>query len=183
MAHSSLPVTFEQATIEMIPKAVLLDTFPTNPVVLHLSSYIPTALMVLPFVLYLLCVTRFWTSRPSEKERKRLLLAREYHNIIMFLYSGACSFGTCAWLTYRGELTNWNRFLCSPVEGTWLRLLSISFVLSKLYVMRDTYFIMKLGRRPLRILSPKGFLHTYHHATTFWLFCFVVNLPGAGKAG
>ena len=39
----------------------------------------------------------------------------------------------------------------------------------------DTFFLVALGSRP------PEFLHLYHHATTFWLFCLVVNMPGPEK--
>ena len=38
-------------------------------------------------------------------------------------------------------------------------------------------FPVTLGSRP------PEFLHKYHHATTFWLFCLVINLPGPEKFG
>merc|ERR1740139_832074 len=41
----------------------------------------------------------------------------------------------------------------------------------------STAFFVWLGK------NPPGFLHTYHHATTFWLFCFVSNFPGPEKFG
>ena len=40
-----------------------------------------------------------------------------------------------------------------------------------------TAFIVWLGSRP------PIFLHRYHHATTFWLFCFVMSMPGPEKLG
>ena len=75
------------------------------------------------------------------------------------------------------ESGHWEALLCEPVAGTWLRPLSVTFVISKLWEWGDTFFLVTLGSRP------PEFLHKYHHATTFWLFCLVINLPGPEKFG
>ena len=112
------------------------------------------------------------------EQRKRL---RDVHNLILCLYSGFCGFSVAYELQIRqegaGGLFNWHSLLCNPVEGTWLRPLSITFTISKIIEMIDTAFIIWLGKHP------PVFLHTYHHATTFWLFCLVMNLPGPEKLG
>ena len=63
------------------------------------------------------------------------------------------------------------------MEDTWIRALSTTFTISKLVEWIDTAFIIWLGN------NPPIFLHTYHHATTFWLFCMVMNMPGTEKFG
>ena len=40
-----------------------------------------------------------------------------------------------------------------------------------------------LAAHPEVARSRAQFLHLYHHATTFWLFCFVMNMPGPEKFG
>eukprot|EP00614_Pseudopedinella_elastica_P027814 CAMPEP_0172621952 /NCGR_PEP_ID=MMETSP1068-20121228/116839_1 /TAXON_ID=35684 /ORGANISM="Pseudopedinella elastica, Strain CCMP716" /LENGTH=241 /DNA_ID=CAMNT_0013429941 /DNA_START=7 /DNA_END=732 /DNA_ORIENTATION=- len=102
---------------------------------------------------------------------------RDVHNFTLFAYSACCFLGTAAALHASSQLWSWHALLCEPVEGTWLRPLSASFTLSKLVEWVDTAFIVWLGK------SPPQFLHKYHHATTFWLFCFVMNMPGPEKLG
>ncbi|KAJ1489463.1 ELO family [Baffinella frigidus] len=117
-------------------------------------------------------------TRPtSEASRKRLGAVRDAHNLFLFVFSAVCCISTAFWLYSEGQLFSWSKLMCVPVEGTWLRLLSVVFLLSKIWEWGDTAFLIWLGSRP------PEFLHLYHHATTTWLFCMVVNLPGPEKFG
>jgi len=110
--------------------------------------------------------------------------ARDIHNMLLFAFSAFSCFGTAYYLYTTGQMFpgdgriwDWNKICCTPVEGTILRPMSVAFSLSKIWEWGDTLFIIWLGsRQPI-------FLHKYHHATTFWLFCCVMNMPGPEKFG
>ena len=181
----SWDVRYEETNLEIVPADAFGPGKPAEPIRLVLGGYIPAALMASTFVLYwfILLPFVFPATRPStEAGKKALGTLRDFHNLALCLYSGCACFGTLyfmrannqiPWLTGDGL----SRFMCEPVEGTWLRVLSATFTLSKLWEWVDTAFIVWLGNRP------PGFLHTYHHATTFWLFCLVMNQPGPEKVG
>ena len=59
----------------------------------------------------------------------------------------------------RARPKNNRQMSCQPLEGTYMRVLSITFTLSKIYEWLDTMFLVKLGRRPFNPYSAKG--HTY----------------------
>lgn len=172
-------VTYESVSLEIIPKDVFGAGLPDASVRLVLSSYIPAAICISSFVLYwfiYLPILLPATAPSSEEARARLKVARQVHNFALFAYSGACCTAAAAFLYSDGQLFSWEALLCRPVEGTWLRIVSCTFTLSKLWEWGDTAFLVWFGRAP-------EFLHRYHHATTFWLFCFVMNLPGPEKFG
>ena len=172
-------VTYESVDLEVVP-ARLLGDWPASSIRLQLSGFAPAAIMVATALLYyfVLVPVVFPATKPQgDRAVARCKRSRSAHNLALFLYSGACCFGTAAWLFHKGELFSWHALMCTPVEGTWLRALSATFTLSKLVEWIDTAFLVWLGR------SPPQFLHKYHHATTFWLFCFVMNLPGPEKFG
>ncbi len=145
-----------------------------------MDSWLPGIIMVFTALLYtfILVPIVFPSARPeNDAQKKRLKEGRSAHNLRLALYSlFVCSL-TFYYLYEQGELTDWQSYLCSPVEGTWLRPLSVSFTLSKLVEWVDTFYIKTLGKRP------PIFLHLYHHATTFWLFMLVTNIPGTEKGG
>lgn len=172
-------VTYESVDLEVVP-ARLLGDWPASSIRLQLSGFAPAAIMVATALIYffVLVPVVFPATKPQgDLAVARCKRSRSVHNLVLFLYSGACCFSTAAWLFHKGELFSWHALLCTPVEGTWLRALSATFTLSKLVEWIDTAFLVWLGR------SPPQFLHKYHHATTFWLFCFVMNLPGPEKFG
>ena len=53
------------------------------------------------------------------------------------------------------------------------------FILSKIWEWGDTAILRWKGLS----LGKIGFLHIYHHATTFLLFLIITNFPGAEKCG
>lgn len=177
----ALDVTYHALDLEIVAKGTLWG-WPETPLRLHLSNYVPGMIMVSSFVLYyfLLVPVVFPMTKPDVKNEmaiSRLKVWRDRHNLTMFIYSGICCCSTAMWLLSEGQLFDWHSLLCTPVEGTWLRALSSSFTLSKIVEWVDTAFIVWLGN------NPPQFLHKYHHATTFWLFCFVMNMPGPEKFG
>ena len=170
-------VTYEEVDIEIISSSLLGSE--GESVRLTMVRYVPTFIMVGSFFLYfVLYKVVFPMTRPkTTAEIERTLRMRDAHNFSLFVYSAICCIGCTAYLLLDGQLFDWHRLLCTPVEGTLLRPLSVTFTLSKIWEWWDTAFIVWLGSRPPQ------FLHLYHHATTFWLFCFVMNLPGPEKFG
>mmetsp|Transcript_8347 Transcript_8347/g.13066 ORF Transcript_8347/g.13066 Transcript_8347/m.13066 type:complete len:287 (+) Transcript_8347:253-1113(+) len=169
-------VTYEEVNIEIIFSPWFAQG---KSLRLTLDRYVPTFIMVGSLFLY--CVLYkivFPKTRPkTAAEIERTLRMRAAHNFSLCVYSAICCIGCTTYLLLDGQLFDWHRLLCTPVESTVLRPLSVTFTLSKLWEWWDTAFIVWLGSRP------PEFLHLYHHATTFWLFCFVMNLPGAEKFG
>jgi len=172
-------VTYESVDLELVPERLFGD-WPSTSIRLQLDNFAPAALMVTSALLYyfVLVPVVFPATKPQGDEAvAQCKRSRSAHNLMLFLYSGVCCCGTAAWLFHKGELFSWHALLCTPVEGTWLRALSTTFTVSKLVEWIDTAYLVWLGR------SEPQFLHKYHHATTFWLFCFVMNLPGPEKFG
>lgn len=174
----SFDVDYESADIEIVPAGLFGPRIPESSIRLKLGSYTPAVIMVASFIsYYFILVPVVFPATKLYFDIEVLKKWRSAHNLCLALYSGVCCFSTLAWLYVDGQLFDWHALLCTPVEGTWLRLLSVTFTLSKIVEWVDTAFIVWLGS------SPPQFLHKYHHATTFWLFCFVMNLPGPEKFG
>ena len=176
-------VIYSEADVELSPAGLGLGfPFPRDAVRLRLSGFTPAAVMVSTAALYWFALVPFVFPRlrPHNSDgnyARALKRWRSRHNLVLFLYSGACCGATAMALVSSRALFSWTRLLCEPVAGTWLRPLSVTFVISKLWEWGDTFFLVTLGSRP------PEFLHKYHHATTFWLFCLVINLPGPEKFG
>ena len=176
-------VVYAGADVELSPAGLGLGLrFPRESIRLRLSGFTPAAVMVSTAALYwfVLVPYVFPRLRPHDADgayARALKRWRSRHNLALFLYSGACCSATAAALVSSRRLFSWTALLCEPVAGTWLRPLSVTFVISKLWEWGDTFFLVTLGSRP------PEFLHKYHHATTFWLFCLVINLPGPEKFG
>ena len=100
------------------------------------------------------------------------------HYALLFLYSLVIFLAAFIYVLQAGQLTNWRDYICVPIP-TWLRALSITFALSKIWEWFDTAVLISKGHT----LSKIGFLHIYHHATTFLLFLSIMNLPGGEKSG
>ena len=100
-----------------------------------------------------------------------------YHHAALFAYSAfAC--GAAALHVVAARELSLAAFACAPLPA-WLRLVSITFTLSKLWEWLDTEVLFARGGSAKEV----GFLHLYHHATTFLLFLVVQNFPGAEKSG
>ena len=173
-----LSITYEKVDFQLLgPGLVAGWTAETR---LVLSHWTPAYLMISSSVLYLLIVFVFApATRPGAN--KQLIAAtkqlRSLHNLVLCIFSTLTCGYTFYELSRTGELYDQTALLCTPNEGRMLRPLSIVFILSKAWEGLDTVFLVWLGKRPPQ------FLHVYHHATTFWLFCLVVNLPGPEKLG
>lgn len=178
--EQSLDVTYRSVDIEIIPSHVFGE-WPATSYRLIIGNYVPAMIMVSSAIVYyfLLVLNVFPASKPINNDQiKSRRRCRNVHNLAMALYSAAVCITTFTVLTSRNnELWDWHRLLCDRVEGSVLRPLSVSFTLSKIVEWADTAFLVWLGR------SEPQFLHLYHHATTFWLFCFVMNMPGTEKMG
>jgi hypothetical protein len=103
--------------------------------------------------------------------------AFSHHALLCFYSAFACGAAACHVLA-AGELSSLSAFACAP-PPPWLRLVSLTFTLSKLWEWLDTAVLFARGGTAGGI----GFLHCYHHATTFLLFLVVMNFPGAEKSG
>jgi len=151
---------------------------------LKLSNYYPMLIMVGAAMIYYFVLLPFVFPgmKPTNDEaRNATKKMRDWHNFFLFIYSGF-SCGACLYYLYvNNELFDWKAIMCNPVEGTWLRPVSVIFVVSKIYEWGDTAFKLWLGTK--KESWQQEFLHNYHHATTFWLFCIVINLPGPEKFG
>jgi hypothetical protein len=100
------------------------------------------------------------------------------HFALLFLYSTVCFFATLLHIVNSGQATSFQAFACEPVPPS-LRILSLTFIVSKLWEWGDTITHFSKGQTG----SDIGFLHSYHHATTFFLFLLVTNFPGTEKSG
>jgi hypothetical protein len=100
------------------------------------------------------------------------------HHTLLFLYSLFSCVAALYHLIVTKEIINWTEFVCTPLPN-WLRFVSITFTVSKIWEWIDTAILIWKGQS----LSKIGFLHTYHHATTFLLLLCVMNLPGPEKSG
>jgi hypothetical protein len=100
------------------------------------------------------------------------------HYILLFVYSLFSFIVVLVYLIQTNEITNWSNYVCVPIPS-WLRVLSITFTISKIWEWFDTAILISKGHA----LSKIGFLHIYHHATTFLLFLCVMNFPSGEKNG
>jgi GNS1/SUR4 family len=179
---SPLAVSFWRADLEVVPPG--MDDvfghkiFPAEGWRIKLDGGAPLMWMVASAILYAFVLVPFvFPLCRSVLPRGLLQWARSKHNLILCLFSLYVCLYTLSTMHLDGTLYSWKKVLCTPVEGTPLRFVSTLFALSKIYEWGDTLFLVALGTR-----KPE-FLHLYHHATTFWLFCLVFNLPGPERYG
>jgi hypothetical protein len=125
-------------------------------------------------LIYLLLIVSIF---PRLKSRLSPTVSK-LHYALLFVYSLVAFLAVLIYIILTDEINNWSRFICAPLPG-WLRLISISFTLSKIWEWFDTAILQSKGQSLKKI----GFLHIYHHATTFLLFLVVMNFPGAEKCG
>jgi hypothetical protein len=116
--------------------------------------------------------------RPTTSSATRVLeKLRKIHNIVLFLFSFVCFSSTLIYMIASGEIASLRRTLCDD-PPRWMSLLNTAFTFSKIYEWGDTLFLVWLSPR-----GANSFLHVYHHATTFWLFLLVSDLPGPLRMG
>jgi Ca2+/Na+ antiporter len=141
---------------------------------------IPAILAFGSILIYLICiygVMPLFTPKTTQGKEQLNHLAK-IHFAILFVYSGICCGSTFYYLLINGQFQNYSTFMCEPLPE-WLRFLSLTFILSKLWEWIDTFIDLWRGKTPAQI----GFLHCYHHATTFFLFLLVENFPSTEKSG
>lgn len=180
-----MDISIEAAELELVPASL----YGGDGLRLKVGGYIPLVVYLTSCTTLLYLALVHWPKKRYRQEDgtldadgKALAVLRNRHNIGMFVYSGIACAITLVWMVSTGQ-TSWEKMACQPVEGTYMRVLSVSFTVSKIYEWVDTMFLIKLGKRRFNPFSAKGFLHVYHHATTFTLFCLVLNFPGPEKMG
>jgi hypothetical protein len=159
---------FEQLQMEIPYTNHIINIFPPWTYVISLGSC---------FVYLFLVTTIFplFTTRLSPSFKHTF---GQVHHTLLFLYSLFSFVAALYHLIITEEITNWSELVCNPLPS-WLRAVSITFTLSKIWEWIDTAILIWKGHTLKKI----GFLHTYHHATTFLLLICVMNLPGPEKAG
>jgi hypothetical protein len=177
-AAAPFEIGYEKAHYLLAARNVFGEAYgPAEDVYVTLDRYWPAFIMIFSFVLYWFVLFPHVFPLLRKVDAKTLKVWRDRHNIVLFFYSAFCCGATFLFLYQDNQLTSWTTLLCKPTERTWLRPLDVTFILSKLYEQIDTAFIIALSTRPV------GFLHKYHHATTFWLFLFVTCIPSGEKLG
>lgn len=117
--------------------------------------------------------------RPTtEAGKMKLKSYAKFHHTCLFVYSLLSFSAAFYYLISSGEIFDFTTFLCKPVPA-WLRVVSLSFIVSKIFEWPDTAIDIWKGKSVEQI----GFLHCYHHATTFFLFLLIENFPGLCKSG
>ena len=128
------------------------------------------------FVYLFLIFVTFPNSKPAnEKEKAERKRFAKLHYVLLCIYSGICCFSTLYHIYMTGEIFSLEKYLCNPCPF-WLRMLSLSFIFSKIWEWFDTAILIWNDSTLL-------FLHCYHHATTFLLFLLVENFHGTSKSG
>jgi len=126
-------------------------------------------------ILYLILIRTVFPLYKSKFAQQSFAIV---HYGLLCFYSLVACLTVFFYLIQTNEIIHWSELLCSPIPS-WLRILSISFTLSKIWEWFDTAILIAKGHS----LSKIGFLHIYHHATTFVLFLSIMNLPGSEKTG
>ena len=138
------------------------------PIIISLGSFVAYISLIAGWRLV-------WPPKPENRGRHDLGFT---HHVLLCLYSlFACS-AALYYLFSSGEIFNFNAYMCTPVPA-WLRLVSLTFTVSKIWEWRDTTIMLDRGDSLVKI----GFLHLYHHCTTFVLFLLIVNTPSTEKSG
>ncbi len=165
MSNTTLyPFQFNHIQMEVPYMDIVINIYPPWTYILTLGSCL----------LYLFLITIIF---PLFKSKFTKSFATN-HYALLFLYSLFVFLAAFAYMIQTQQITNWSDYVCVPVPN-WLRFLSITFAISKIWEWFDTAVLISKGQS----LSKIGFLHIYHHATTFLLFLSIMNLPGGEKSG
>lgn len=155
----------------------LVADIPYFNIQLKLEGLTPAVITYGSIIAYILCIfVIFPMLKPKTKAAIQSFSL--FHNAALCIYSTFACGATLYYIYTTGELFNFNAYLCTPVPA-WLRFLSITFTVSKIWEWLDTALHLWNGKSIPQI----DFLHLYHHATTFCLFMHVMNLPGTEKSG
>ena len=174
VGRRTFDVSYSSASIELFPRDSVLG-MPAAPVRLTVSHHVPLAVMACTALIYwFLLVPHVFPALWPTSESSRAVWGRMRNrwNAFLFTFSAFCCGTAIVMLWQDGQLFRrgaWEALHCRTVEGTRLRAVSTLFTISKLWEWGDTLFLVALGSKP------PEFLHLYHHATTFWLFCFVMK--------
>jgi len=160
----ALSLHFEHFQIEIPHTNTIINIFPPWTYIISFGSCL----------LYLILITTIF---PLFKSTFNHSFAK-IHYTLLFLYSLFSFIAVLVYIIQTDEITNWSALVCAPIPP-WLRLLSITFTISKIWEWIDTAILISKGHS----LSKIGFLHIYHHATTFLLFLCVMNFPSGEKNG
>jgi len=155
---------FEHFQIEIPYTNISINMFPPWTYIISIGSCL----------LYLVLITTIF---PLFKSKFNNTFAKIHYGLL-FLYSLFSFIVALYHIIQTQEITNWSGYLCTPIPA-WLRAVSITFTISKIWEWFDTAVLISKGHS----LSKIGFLHIYHHATTFLLFLYVMNFPGTEKSG
>jgi hypothetical protein len=114
------------------------------------------------------------------------------HHAALCVYSAACFCAALFALVQSGEAADFAEWLASPAAGAaraprlycapvppWLRVVSLTFIASKVWEWGDTLALLAQGKS----LREIGILHLYHHCTTVLCFLFTSSFPVTEKAG
>ena len=145
---------------------------------LELGPPLPLLLGAGSVVLYAVLLFIVWPAALANSNQKVVEKWAKLHHAALCFYSVFCLLATLLDVWKNGELENLDLFFCQPVSP-FIRLLSLSFTLSKIWEWGDTMVLIARGDSLQKI----GTLHSYHHATTFCLFLLVCNFPATEKCG
>jgi hypothetical protein len=159
---------FKQTKIEIPYTDVIINILPPWTYIISLGSCL----------LYLFLIIIIFPSLTSKLSPTFKTSFAKIHYSLLFLYSLVVFIAALYHVIETGEITNWSDYICVPVPS-WLRAISITFTISKLWEWFDTAILIWKGQS----LSKIGFLHIYHHTTTFLLFLCAMNLPAGEKSG
>ena len=145
----------------------------------HIINIFPPWTYVISFgscLFYLFVIATIFPLLTSKLSSNFKQSFAKMHHILLFVYSLFAALSVFYHIVVSQEITNGSNFLCIPIPP-WLRIVTISFTISKLWEWMDTAILIWKGHSLKKI----GFLHIYHHATTFLLFLICMNLPGGEK--
>lgn len=153
----------------------------------HISLPHPVPLVLTTGSILLYCALIFYVwptlyaDRAAAKKNKVPVAAplAFVHHALLCVFSAVVAGATLWHIVSTGELHSFSDFACTTVPP-WMRIMSALFTVSKLWEWCDTG--VHFARDGLTVRQI-GFLHLYHHATTFSLFLFVMNFPSTEKAG
>ena len=176
------PYFFSYSRLDFV---VPLSALGLRDVHLFLPTPYAGALALGSVLLYAFLIFVYWpgayASQRARRDAKQTVDEPTWafsHHVALFAYSAFACGAAALHVTAAGELASLNAFACAPLPD-WLRLVSLTFTLSKVWEWGDTAVLFARGEGLAKI----GFLHAYHHATTFLLFLAVQNFPGAEKSG
>lgn len=142
-----------------------------------LAQPLPLALGLGASVLYA-AIVMLWPKTKPAPESGVFKSASFWHHAFLFAYSFFTCVAVFIYCFQRGELSSLTAMNCDPAPG-WLVLLALSFTASKIWEWGDTFIFLARGQTTAKI----GFLHLYHHCTTFWCCLIVSTFPGSLKCG